>query len=43
MSNSGSTIIEEIDRLKGELDKLRPLPADVVGRIEQTSDTGDQL
>ena len=35
MSNSGSTIIEEIDRLKGELDKLRPLPADVVGRIEQ--------
>ncbi|MYF93558.1 MAG: Fic family protein, partial [Gemmatimonadetes bacterium] len=35
MSNSGSTIIEEIDRLKGELDKLRPLSADVVGRIEQ--------
>lgn len=35
MSNSGSTIIEEIDRLKGELDKLRPLPTDVVGRIEQ--------
>ena len=35
MSNSGSTIIEGIDRLKGELDKLRPLPADVVGRIEQ--------
>ena len=35
MSNSGSTIIEEIDRLKRELDKLRPLPADVVGRIEQ--------
>ena len=35
MSNSGSTIIEKIDRLKGELDKLRPLPADVVGRIEQ--------
>ena len=28
-------VIEEIDRLKGELDKLRPLPADVVGRIEQ--------
>ena len=39
MSNSnastGSTIIEEIDRLKGELDALRPLPTDVVGRIEQ--------
>ena len=35
MSNSGSTIIEKIDRLKGELDALRPLPADVVGRIEQ--------
>lgn len=35
MSNSGSAIIEKIDRLKGELDKLRPLPADVVGRIEQ--------
>ncbi len=34
MSNK-STIIEEIDRLKRELDKLRPLPADIVGRIEQ--------
>ncbi len=34
-SPTGSTIIEEIDRLKRELDKLRPLPADVVGRIEQ--------
>ena len=32
---TGSMIIEEIDRLKGELDTLRPLPADVVGRIEQ--------
>ncbi len=28
-------VIKEIDRLKSELDKLRPLPADVVGRIEQ--------
>ena len=34
-ASTGSTIIEEIDRLKRELDKLRPLPADVVGRIEQ--------
>ena len=34
-ASTGSTIIEEIDRLKGELDKLRPLPADVVGRIGQ--------
>ena len=34
-TSSGPTIIEEIDRLKGELDKLRPLPADIVGRIEQ--------
>ena len=33
--STGSMIIEEIDRLKRELDKLRPLPADVVGRIEQ--------
>ncbi len=30
-----SNVIEEIDRLKGELDKLRPLPSEVVGRIEQ--------
>ena len=30
-----SNTIEEIDRLKGELDELRPLPADVVGRIGQ--------
>ena len=30
-----SNIIKEIDRLKRELDALRPLPADVVGRIEQ--------
>ena len=34
-ASTGPTIIEEIDRLKEELDKLRPLPADVVGRIEQ--------
>ena len=34
-ASTGPTIIEEIDRLKGELDALRPLPADVVGRIEQ--------
>ena len=34
-SPTGSMIIEEIDRLKRELDKLRPLPSDVVGRIEQ--------
>lgn len=34
-ASAGSTILEEIDRLKGELDALRPLPADVVGRIEQ--------
>ena len=32
---TSSTIIEEIDRLKGELDALRPLPADVVDRIGQ--------
>ncbi len=35
MSNSDSTIIEEIDQLKGKLDALRPLSADVVGRIAQ--------
>ena len=34
-ASTGSTIIEEIDQLKRDLDKLRPLPADVVGRIEQ--------
>ena len=34
-ASTGSTIIEEIDRLKRELDKLRPLPDDVVGRIKQ--------
>ncbi len=27
--------VENIDRLKAELDALRPLPSDVVGRIEQ--------
>ena len=35
MSNSDSTIIEEIDRLKGKLDALRPLSADIAGRIAQ--------
>ena len=30
-----SNVIEEIDRLKEELDALRPLPADVLARIEQ--------
>ena len=30
-----SNVIEEIDRLKEELDALRPLPSDVLGRIEQ--------
>ncbi|MCY3869836.1 MAG: Fic family protein [Gemmatimonadetes bacterium] len=30
-----SNVIEEIDRLKRELDALRPLPSDVLGRIEQ--------
>ena len=30
-----SNVIENIDRLKAELDALRPLPSDVVGRIEQ--------
>ena len=34
-ASAGATILEKIDRLKGELDALRPLPADVVGRIEQ--------
>ena len=34
-ASTGSMIIEEIDRLKRELDKLRPLPSEVVGRIEQ--------
>ena len=32
---TSSTIIEEIDRLKRELDALRPLPANVVDRIGQ--------
>ena len=32
---TGSTVLEEIDGLKGELDALRPLPPDVVGRIGQ--------
>ena len=30
-----SNILETIDRLKDELDELRPLPADVVARVEQ--------
>ena len=30
-----STAIAAIDRLKAELDAMRPLPSDVVGRIEQ--------
>ena len=33
--STGSTIIEEIDQLKKELDALRPLPSDVLARIEQ--------
>ena len=32
---TGSTVLEEIDELKRELDALRPLPSDVVGRIGQ--------
>ena len=32
---TSSTTIEEIDRLKDELDALRPLPADIVDRIGQ--------
>ena len=32
---STSNIIDEIDQLKAELDELRPLPSDVVGRIKQ--------
>ena len=34
-TSTSLTTIEEIDRLKEELDALRPLPSDVVGRIEQ--------
>ena len=30
-----SNVIKQIDALKAELDALRPLPSDVVGRIEQ--------
>ena len=33
--SDGSTILEEIDRLKEELDVLRPLPSDILARIEQ--------
>ena len=33
--SAGSTILEEIDRLKEKLDALRPLPSDVLARIEQ--------
>ena len=32
---TGSTVLAEIDELKRELDALRPLPSDVVGRIGQ--------
>ena len=32
---TGAMKIEGIDRLKKELDKWRPLPADVLGRVEQ--------
>ena len=35
MASTTPTILEEIDLLKKELDALRPLPSDVVGRIEQ--------
>lgn len=35
MSSTNAPVLEEIDRLKGELDALRPLPVGVVGRIEQ--------
>lgn len=34
-ASTSPTIIGEIDRLKRELDTLRPLPVDAVGRIEQ--------
>ena len=30
--SAGSTILEEIERLKEELDALRPLPSDILGR-----------
>ncbi|MDE3258792.1 MAG: Fic family protein [Gemmatimonadota bacterium] len=30
-----SNVIDQIDRLKAELDALRPLPSDVLGRVEQ--------
>ena len=30
-----SSVLNEIDRLKGELDELRPLPPEVVARVEQ--------
>ena len=30
-----SSVLKEIDRLKGELDELRPLPPEVVARVEQ--------
>lgn len=35
MRSLNATTLEEIDRLKRELNELRPLPVDVVGRIEQ--------
>ena len=35
MASTNPTILEEIDLLKKELDALRPLPSDVLGRIGQ--------
>ena len=35
MASTTPTILEEIDLLKKELDALRPLPSDVLGRIGQ--------
>ena len=35
MASKSPTILDEIDRLKKELDALRPLPSDVTGRIGQ--------
>ena len=35
MASKGPTILDEIERLKNELDTLRPLPPDVMGRIGQ--------
>ena len=35
MASKAPTILDEIERLKNELDALRPLPPDVMGRIGQ--------